>query len=152
MCGPPGSGKSTLCKTKFPTVPVVSTDNLILAYAESIGSSYSEVFKEYFPEAERVFKAQLVLLQEQGKPFIIDRTNMTVKSRMKTIRLIYPEYFITAISFPIIAPDILVERVSNRTNQPLSANLVRSMADMYVRPTYDEPFDLILNVENFNDT
>ena len=68
LIGVPGSGKSTWVQnqTWASDCVIVSTDNLVEQYAQSLGKTYNEVFKSYMPTAVELMAQQVVAAREQG--------------------------------------------------------------------------------------
>jgi len=147
LCGPPGSGKSTYYRRFLSSLKLLSTDALVMEYAKFTGSTYEKEFKDYFPIADQEYMKRLDEYQSQGVSFVIDRTNLTLKSRARTLKLIKPSYRKVAIAFPHVPVDVLIERIKDRTDQPLAPGLIKSMAEVYVKPTEAEGFDNIIDLD-----
>lgn len=94
LSGIPGTGKSTLRKnleTVVPNLFVYSTDDLIDDYARKNNKTYSEVWEEYVSEATSIANNDIQDAIRNGKNIIIDKTNLTPKSRKKFISQLSPK-------------------------------------------------------------
>lgn len=137
LVGLPGSGKSTWAEQRF-LMPIVGTDRWIDKFAEDLGRTYNDVFDSHIKEATRLFDMQINDLVYQGRDFVWDQTNLTVKSRKaKLARL--KDYEVSAVVFEI-DPEELARRQANRPGKIIPAHVLRSMADNYQRPTVEEGF------------
>ncbi len=149
LIGLPGSGKSTWCRRYLalatrPTV-VVSSDDLIDEWAQEHGLNYSEAFRQIdFRKIEHQMLERLKRAIDNRDDIIIDRTNMTKKSRRKLLDLFPSGYRREAVVFEI-EPEELRRRLLHReetTGKHIPDNVVANMLASYVSPGEDE-FDFI---------
>lgn len=146
LCGPPGSGKSTLVKAKMADQNVLSSDAILMAIAQKHGISYSEAFKTHGSEAFAEYERKLRECINSKESFVIDRTNLTVKSRRATINKLNG-YYKVAVYFGPTNPTTLIERVTERTKingHNVPAHVIESMAISYQIPSVEEGFDKVI--------
>jgi predicted kinase len=118
LIGFPGSGKSSWREHRLKALTrpatVVSTDDLLHAFARAEGLSYREAWKRA-PSAKLDSRARALLREavEAGRDLIVDRTNLRAATRARYLRLIPPAYARTAVVF-VTAPEQLRERLRAR--------------------------------------
>ena len=82
LVGLPACGKSTFIQNgDFQNHEIISSDNLIEDYAKTVNKTYEEVFSEYIKIASRKILKIYDEALKSNKNIIIDRTNLTEKSR-----------------------------------------------------------------------
>ena len=140
MIGVPGVGKSTWIKQQDwaqDDIAIVSTDSIVEQYAEQMGRTYNEVFKEFMPTAVKLMASQVVQARDQGLNIIWDQTSTTKASRAKKLRML-PEYHAIAVVF--LTPDRaeLDVRLSGRLGKHIPKKVVDSMIDGFEMPTEEE--------------
>jgi predicted kinase len=151
LVGVPASGKSTWHRNKFGDWPptVASTDKIIETVANSYGMTYDEGFKGLIQFAEQIMWRQITSCLMRGGDFIIDRTNLTAKSRAKFIhKLKLHRYEIEAIVFPEVGSEALPEeewkrRLNSRRGKTIPQEALDRMIDSYEIPLMSEGFDKI---------
>ena len=150
LIGPPASGKSTwreayCAKIAEPTV-VLSTDDLIEDYAISNGINYNEAFGLIdFSELEKKMFSNMRDAFANSCNVIVDRTNMSVKSRRRFLSNVPKNYNKIAVVFDI-EPSLLFQRLNKRakeTGKNIPEKNVMSMIGNYQEPTLEE-FDSII--------
>ena len=149
LVGIPASGKSTFTKQLLASHPeknyaVLSTDDLLDDWAEAEGLTYPQAFQKYAGRAEKLFKIHLRQAINNKRNIIIDRTNLTPKSRGKLLRLLPGEYKTKAVVFDV-EPNEVARRLDVRakeTGKVIPDNVIANMISSYVPPTKDE-FDEI---------
>lgn len=148
LVGLPGSGKSTWVKSYLLTNPdyvVVSSDDIIDAYAKSVGKTYTEVFSEYMGNAEVEYNIRLSAAIREGKNIIVDRTNLSPKSRRKITSKVTKDYKKIAIVFNTPIEEIkerLIKR-ENETGKEIPDYVIVTMMNSYIEPSVDEGFSEI---------
>lgn len=145
LIGPPGSGKTTFRNQYLKNIPVVSTDDLLLRIATETGKTYTEAFNLHYKECEARYRTLTNLYQNNDQTYIIDRTNLTRKSRAKTLAVVPSRYTKVAITMPIYSIESLMLRINKRPDQPIAESIVRDMVRTYRWPNTDEGFNLILS-------
>jgi predicted kinase len=104
LIGFPGSGKSTWRERRVGGAirppAVISTDELLHAFARTEGLTYREAWKQA-PSAKLDSRARALLREAvaAGRDVIVDRTNLRAATRTKYLRLIPPTYERTALVF-----------------------------------------------------
>lgn len=153
LIGLPGCGKSTYRAKLLAQEPdwvVVSTDDLIDAYAAERGLTYTEAFdKVNQKDLKRQFNAQLKAALADGKRVMVDRTNMTVKGRKALLDLAPAGTLKTAVVWSLtdFEHDRRLQGRAIATGKIIPAYVVRNMARSYVAPTSEE-FDRITYIRD----
>lgn len=152
LVGVPASGKSTWHRNKYGdyTAPsgywsgVVSTDKIIEEVASSYGMTYDEGFKGLIQFAEKVMWRQITAYLMRGSDFVIDRTNLTAKSRAKFIqKLKLHRYEIECMVFPQPEPEEWKRRLDSRPGKNIPQEALDRMVDSYEIPLMSEGFTSI---------
>jgi predicted kinase len=151
LVGVPASGKSTWHRNKFGEypMPVASTDKIIEEVASSYGMTYDEGFKGLIQFAEIIMWRQITTCLMRGSDFIIDRTNLSVKSRKKFIdKLKLHHYNIECVVFPLpgtekLSSDEWNRRLNSRRGKTIPGYILSSMIEHYEPPTEAEGFSKI---------
>lgn len=149
LVGMPASGKSTFIKQviepffgdKSFDFVVISSDNLIEEYAESVGKTYDEVFAEYASTANKMMMENARKAFRKNRDVIWDQTNLTVTSRAKKLRMVPRDYQKLAVYFQIHSLDVWKDRLAGRPGKTIPENVIESMSKSLVTPTEKEGFD-----------
>lgn len=150
LVGAPGCGKSTWIKEQewVEDTCVASTDDIIDNISDEYGFTYNQAFKDLIGFAEKVMWEDLRVAAEDGDPIIIDRTNMSRKSRKKFIDFLSKYgYKFEAVVFPNPDQDEWDRRLANRPGKTIPANVIRSMMASFQMPKHDEGFVNITVIE-----
>src|SRR6056297_370771 len=91
LIGVPGSGKSTFVEAQDHNFVYVSSDYFVEKFAQKMGKSYDEVFKEVAPRAMRLMNRRVQVARRNKHDVIWDQTNVSAKSRAKKLAML-PEY------------------------------------------------------------
>ena len=147
LIGVPCAGKSTWTKSQqwILGMEYVSTDHHVEVYAESIGKTYSEVFKDYMPRAVELMAQEVVAAREAGRDVIWDQTSTTIASRTRKFNML-PDYYHIAVVFPTPAIAVLKERLASRPGKEIPWEVVQGMIDNFEYPTNSEGFKEIWRV------
>lgn len=147
LIGPPGAGKSTWRAAFSEPAVVISSDDKIDEYAKQHGLTYSEAWSKVdMKEIDRQWKAEFAGAVERRENIVVDRTNMSRKSRSRFLNL-PSEYRTVAVDFKI-SRDVLDARLEKRaqeTGKHISKVIVDSMLRNYEAPTREE-FDQVITV------
>ena len=148
LIGPTLSGKSTYIRNSYPSVPVISRDEIVM---EVYGSrDYNEAFKNVDQkEVDRRLAQRLKEAGESGKSVIIDMTNMTVKRRLATLQNFGKGFQRVAVIFPILPEEEYQRRNIDRNakeNKWIPPAVIKSMIDSYQAPSSEESYDIIINL------
>lgn len=153
LIGLPASGKSTWRENYLASNPesdcvICSTDDLIEEYASANGMTYSEAFgKVNFKDLNARFRNRFRQAINAGKDVIVDRTNMSVKSRKEYLKNIPDSYEKVAVVFVVPDPE-LKRRLAAReaaTGKGIPEQVINDMAARYVAPSREE-FDRIVRI------
>lgn len=153
LVGVPASGKSTFSYDNFDLGTIISTDAIIDYISHTYGMTYNESFKDLIGFAEKVMWKNINSCIERGLDIIIDRTNLTEKSRKKFIDKLKPfGYTFQAIVFPEVGSAALSEeewkrRLANRPGKTIPDHILESMVDNYEIPLMSEGFEKTIFVE-----
>jgi hypothetical protein len=123
----------------------VSTDHHVEAYAESVGKTYTEVFKDYMPTAVDLMAQEVVAAREAGRDIIWDQTSTTIASRARKFNML-PDYWHIAVVFPTPELTLLKERLASRPGKEVPWEVVQGMIDNFEYPTNEEGFKEIWRV------
>ena len=149
MVGAPGCGKSTwVHKNVFVAyTTVLSTDSLIEDYAFFHNKTYDQVFKSQIDEATKVFFGQLDYAVSRRKNIVVDRTNMSVKSRKKILDRI-PEDYIKVAILVTCDDDVEVKRrLESRKGKSIPWHIVENMKKAFEEPTEAEGFSSVTRIK-----
>lgn len=144
LVGIPGTGKSTWIKNQdwVGDCAIISSDNHIAAYADSVGGTYNSVFDEYYSTAATKVIEDVKSAIINDKDVIWDQTNISVKSRNKKIAL-FDDYYKIAVYFKIPDDDELERRLKSRPGKTISRRVLYQMTSALETPTIEEGFDEI---------
>lgn len=155
LVGVPASGKSTFraeflgtAKERF---SVISTDDIIEMFAYQGNTTYDAIFKTNIEEAEKVAREYFGVSIDQSKNFIIDRTNLSKKSRASWLSGIPGFYEKVAVVFPIPPDTIWFKRLASRTGKTIPQSVLKSMKSRFEMPTLEEGFDQIMTVQGWTE-
>lgn len=150
LVGVPASGKSTWRVTRLGGFGIeLSTDDIIERLADRWGFTYNEIFKDTISFAEKVMKRDLIAAAERDVDIIIDRTNLTAKSRRKWIEMLkLYQYDIEAVVFPMpgtakLSTEEWNRRLDSRPGKTIPGHILSPMIEHYEPPTLSEGFSKI---------
>jgi predicted kinase len=146
LIGLPGCGKSTWRAAHLrenaqrPTV-IISTDDMVETIAREKGITYDEAHKQLnFKDATARMRAHFRQALNNGHDVIVDRTNMSRKSRKMFLKDLPEGYESVAVLFTV--PDtVLKQRLEARaaaTGKSIPADVLESMASRYMAPDREE--------------
>lgn len=149
LVGHPYTGKSSFIKEQKiinDNVPVIiSSDMFLEQYAAQYGLSYSDIFHEKIKWATKESDNMFDYAIEHGLDIVIDKTNMTKKSREKWIKpLLENDYEIVCVVFKHLTKDELDKRRSTRTDKFISDEVINMMISKYEQPNVHEGISHIL--------
>ena len=150
LIGAPGTGKSTWTakyERECDILPVIiSSDNLIDEYAAQHGLTYTEAFgKVDSKDIDRKIRENFRNAVASKSDIIIDRTNMTVRSRASWLAQVPNDYERIGVLFSL-DKDVLSERLEKRkieTGKFIPHHVVTGMLEGYQPPLPTE-FDVVL--------
>jgi predicted kinase len=144
LIGVPASGKSTWVSNQdwVEDCVIVSTDEFVEAYAESVGKTYSEVFNDYMPTAVKLMADKVVDAREQGRDIIWDQTSTTIASRKRKFNML-PDYEHVAVVFPTPSRIELRSRLDSRPGKEIPDVVIEGMLVSFETPTEEEGFNEI---------
>ena len=149
LVGVPGSGKSTWIRKLWPMANVISTDNVIENVAHNYRMTYNEGFKDLINFAEKVMWRQITSCLINESNCVIDRTNLTAKSRAKFIQKFKQHHYeIECLVFPEVGSEALSKeewkrRLDSRPGKTIPQEALDRMVDSYEIPLMSEGFDKI---------
>lgn len=154
MVGAPCSGKSTYIDQFLENSDkkwfVVSSDNIIMEWANKEGLSYSDGFNKFAKKAMSEMNRRFKEAIKNGDNIIHDQTNMTVNSRRKKLCQVPKGYERTVVAFEIDY-GALMERSEQRkveTGKYVPVKVVDNMLEMYVRPIKSEGFKKVTIIKS----
>lgn len=150
LVGLPAAGKSTYRErlvSELDNPVVVSTDDLIESYAQSVGKTYNEVFHSYAKTAEKTFFNSFDSAVKEGRDIIVDRTNLSVKSRKRFLDKLR-EYEVDAFVIQIPNSDEWNRRLNSRPGKNIPQNVIETMMSSFQMPTLEEGFSNVFVIES----
>lgn len=145
LVGMPAAGKSTWC-TKNLTLDAarLSTDDIVEQIAKQYGYTYNEVWKNAVGLAEQLMFRSMDTLAKMGKDIVLDRTNLTVKSRARIMEILKPHgYTFEAVEFETPPQDEWKRRLENRPGKNIPWDVLVDMAKRYEPVKMTEGFTKI---------
>ncbi len=153
LVGPPAAGKSTWVEKEFQDECfVVSSDKIIEEIAAEKNQTYNEVF-HYAKVAEALMWQEFDKAIEVGhNPIVVDRTNMSVKSRRKFFERLRNfhkghGYTIHAVVFPKPEDTEHERRLISRPGKTIPQEVINGMLASFQMPTVEEGFSSVTIVE-----
>ena len=144
LVGVPASGKSTWIQEYMPMANVMSTDIVIENVARSYSMTYNEGFKDLISFAEKVMWRHITWSIASQVNFVIDRTNLTAKSRKKFIdKLKSYGYEFECVVFPTPEPDEWKRRLDSRPGKTIPQEALDRMVNSYEVPLMSEGFSSV---------
>lgn len=145
LVGLPYSGKSFLTKTLGldKDMVVISSDHIILEWAEKEGKTYNEIFKERVDEAQKESVRRMIKAFERGDNVLVDQTNLTKASRSRKLRLVPKGYECICIVVPQPSEHEMEIRKQERTTHRVPDSVLEQMTKIYQSPELSEGFDTI---------
>jgi predicted kinase len=174
LVGLPGVGKSTWLKDNLNILPprtdtghapfIASSDFYINEAALLLGTTYSEIFPAIISFAERAYTNDIKTLAFNSYDFVIDRTNLSVLSRQKTMNLVRQyaggfasknepyqhedSYQFEAIVFKTPDERMHMDRLASRHGKYISPKELDAMKRNYTMPSNLEGFTNIRVIES----
>lgn len=149
-CGLPGTGKSTWARKKYHTENdyFISSDDYMELLADGYNLTYNDVFNDItYAFCERMMYSLAKMCFDRNRKVIWDQTNLTVKSRKRKLDIVPPNYIKTAIVFNV--PPDHIQRLNDRAKtqgKVIPLDVIERMAARFVRPSFAEGFDEIVEV------
>jgi len=150
LVGVPAAGKSTWISNQplKDDTYIASTDRVIEETAREYGMTYNEAFKDLIGFAETVMWRHIDRAVLFGHDIVIDRTNMSIKSRKRFIDFLKPYgYKFNAVVFPNPDPVEWERRLNNRPGKTIPENIICNMVSSFRMPTREEGFADIVVIE-----
>lgn len=145
LIGPPGVGKSTWAET-LDGFTLTGSDKFIDQYAAQFDITYTDAFGEYSDLAMKLFKLEYKELLERGEhKIVVDRTNMSLKTRRPLIQQAKAnDYRVVAVFFKNTFWSIWAKRLKGRAGKSIPASAIGSMILSFEEPNHEEGFDEIV--------
>lgn len=152
MIGLPGSGKSTYARENYPEYTIISSDAILERIAKDLGKTYDDVFDKHIGMANHEFFNQLDSAIANGDDIVIDRTNLSKKSRARVLGPLVKlgkvaDYHVTAV---LVDPglEVVRERLRNRKDKKITPGVIYSMRHQFDAPDgTTELIDEVIEVE-----
>ena len=154
LVGPPAAGKTTWIQKEFQgEIFTVSSDDIIQEIADETDSTYDEVFQKYAKVADKMMWEDFDhLVGGDYAPIIVDRTNMSVKSRRRFFERLKNfhkghGYTLHAVVFPKPEDVEHQRRLNSRPGKTIPANVITSMLQSFQMPSLEEGFASVRIIE-----
>lgn len=148
LVGLPASGKSTWRNAFAGNAVVCSQDDLVEHYADHQGLTYTEAFRKADLKLfERQVKQEFADAIAQGRDIVLDRTNVSKKSRAIFLNMVPDHYQKIAIWFdcdPVLL-DYRLARRAKLTGKFIPPFVIRDMRRNFQMPDTEE-FDEVWHV------
>lgn len=146
LVGAPGSGKTTYRKLGIKTdgLNIVSSDDYIEIMAGQRGMTYNQSFQCFIDEATKISNEHFRETISEKRNVIIDKTNMTVKSRRKFLSQLPKEYTKIAVVMETDRGTILERNNDRDEGRKIKEEIVLDMLSRFEYPTINEGFDLVI--------
>ena len=146
LIGVPGSGKSTwFDKNQVGTL--ISSDDIIESIASEYEMTYNECFQDLIKFAEKAMWRNLELCAEDQEDVVIDRTNLTVKSRKRFMNFL-KGYTFEAVVFPTPEEMEWRRRLNSRPGKTIPADVLASMSKNFEPPSEAEGFSKVTYIKS----
>lgn len=150
LVGPPGVGKSTWVEKEFQgECTIIGSDAILEAIAAEEGKTYNEVFEKYIKVADKMMWQEFdSVVSNNCYPIVIDRTNMSIKSRSKIFERLKNfhrghGYTIEAVVFAIPEKKEWDRRLASRPGKTIPDFVIKNMVTSFQMPTVQEGFNTI---------
>jgi predicted kinase len=145
LVGVPASGKTTYRNSvNAANFVVVSSDDIIEELCANAGVTYNEGFSKFINEATRIFNDKLGKALNNGECILVDRTNLTKRSRNAILSRVPDSYYREAIVLPVPEMSTWIERLASRPDKQIPGHVLKNMVATYEVPTEDEGFDTVI--------
>ena len=141
LIGVPGSGKSTWFDNNQEGT-LISSDDIIESIACEYEMTYNQCFQDLIKFAEKAMWRNLELCAEDQEDVVIDRTNLTAKSRKRFMKFL-PDYEFEAVVFPTPEETEWRRRLDSRPGKTIPADVLVSMIKNFEPPSESEGFSKI---------
>lgn len=146
LIGPPLSGKSTYIKDNATYDEVIlSRDSIILELHPEL--KYTDAFNVCNQkEVDRLFKSRFAEYISEGKSLVIDKTNLSSKTRRKLLNRVPADYYKIAVLFNWDKKVLLERNIKREAEEGkfIPLKVIDDMLDSYVPIKDDEGFDKII--------
>lgn len=146
LIGVPASGKSTWVEKYKGDALVISSDDLIEAYAAEQGKTYNEVFKEQIKIATKIMLEHAEAAFAADQDVIWDQTNLTAKGRAAKLNIVPEHYEKVAMVFSVPGREEWLRRLDSRPGKTIPRNILEGMLSTQQMPTEEEGFHDIVVV------
>jgi tRNA uridine 5-carbamoylmethylation protein Kti12 len=147
LVGLPGSGKTYIASSFGQDFVRVSSDDYIEAKAASSNSTYSEIFAATIKEADSFCFQTFLTAISQNKNIIVDRTNISRKSRERFLKELPENYKKFACVVKCKNEKEWRNRLASRDGKHIPQNVLESMKKSFEFPSTAEGFDDCFVVE-----
>jgi len=142
MCGLPRSGKTTYVKEHFQDYVRVSMDDIVASTTQT----FNMKFGAFYTKIENLMIKELV---KKGANFVIDRTSLTKKSRLRTKNKILKAAIQAGRKRPVLKLVVISTNMEicitrNIKTQKVPKGVFINMARSFECPDIDEGWDEII--------
>lgn len=154
LVGLPACGKTTW-RANHPNAGIpLSTDDIIEHIAASAGKTYDEVFVGSVGDATELFETFFKVNLHEGKDIVIDRTNLTPKTRRRFIDSARcAGYHIHAVVFERPMTSAAHDEWNRRLERPgktIPVSVLQTMFCSFEYPLFEEGLTMITPINTFH--
>jgi predicted kinase len=154
MIGLPYSGKSTWARqqaSKWKEADVLSTDVYIESWAATSDQTYNDVFCNKIKKATKYFKEDIDdYVSGEYAPveaIFIDQTNLSAAKRKSLVEKFSDSRFEKIAVVFNVSDETIKERRDQRIGKVISDDLIESMKARFEKPTFEEGWDAIMEID-----
>ena len=137
LVGLPGAGKSTYAKQNFPHYTLISRDAQIENLAP--GLPYNEAFNTVDQkEADALYEHHFSTTMGKLQNLVIDKTNLTHKSRMKSITRLQAKRYNVQVIVLMPTLETIYQRNLKRVNKTIPQKVIHRMMTTFEMPFQNE--------------
>lgn len=150
LVGLPACGKSTWRANALhrPHTVFLSTDDEIEKLCAAQGITYDQGFKLFIDQAQKIMNEKMADAIRNRVDMVLDRTNLTKKSRARSMAQLPKEYIRRAFFFPIPDDTEWKRRLNSRPGKCIPQAVLDEMRLNFEMPSIDEGFDEVLSITN----
>lgn len=149
MVGFPAAGKSTFVENEYKDFNHISSDNYVERVAKAQEKTYNDVFLSTIKDAEKYVNEVFLKSIQDERPIVLDRTNLSVGSRKKYLKLIPNTYHKVCHLVACSDKEEWHRRLQSRPGKNIPDSAIQAMIQNFEYPTLEEGFVEIIESDQF---